>query len=89
MGLRGVHGGGPGGPVQCWTLCRGGPRACAGGSGALVAVVCAGCPVFASWKLSTAVETLRETTIPTDARAIVSLRKSLDELPETDHPLGY
>ena len=48
----------------------------------LVAVVCVGCPLFASWEAPVAIASLRAD------KALASLRESLDELPEVEHPLG-
>ena len=55
----------------------------------LVAVVCVGCPVFASWELPIAIAALRVRRTGGDEPAIVRMRRSLDELPEIEHPLGY
>ena len=51
----------------------------------LVAVVCVGCPLFASWEVPLAIASLRANRA--DA-ALASLRESLDQLPEVEHPLG-
>ena len=51
----------------------------------LVAVVCVGCPLFASWEVPVALASLRANRAAT---ALASLRESLDQLPEVEHPLG-
>ena len=51
----------------------------------LVAVVCVGCPLFASWEVPVAIASLR---VNRAEKALASLRKSLDQLPEVEHPLG-
>ncbi|MBV9684468.1 MAG: hypothetical protein JO046_21935 [Solirubrobacterales bacterium] len=51
----------------------------------LVAVVCVGCPLFASWEVPLAIASLRANRAE---KALASLRKSLDQLPEVEHPLG-
>ncbi|HEX5911214.1 MAG TPA: hypothetical protein VFY44_12035 [Thermoleophilaceae bacterium] len=42
--------------------------------------VCIGFPLAAAWELPPAMRALR---------AVSDMRRSLDELPETEHPLGY
>jgi hypothetical protein len=62
----------------------------------LAAVACIGCPILAAWDLPIAVAVLRAAAAerretwgqPLDARALVELRRSLERLPETEHPLG-
>lgn len=55
----------------------------------LVVAVCIGCPMFAAWDLPAAVASLRAERARLGARAALArLRRNLDELPETDHPLG-
>jgi hypothetical protein len=49
----------------------------------LLVVVCIGFPMLAAWELSA---TRRHA--PLDSRALAKLRRHLDELPETRHPLG-
>jgi hypothetical protein len=51
----------------------------------LVLAVCIGCPLFAGWQLPDALAALRSERA---GRAFTRLRRSLDELPETEHPLG-
>ena len=53
----------------------------------LLAVVCVGAPILATWGLPVALLVLRGER-PLDRRALVRLRRRLDELPETQHPLG-
>lgn len=52
----------------------------------LVACCCVGCPMFASWRLPVALSVLRAGR--PSARALAELRRSLEGLPETEHPLG-
>lgn len=51
----------------------------------LVVAVCIGCPMFAGWEVPNAMLALRAKRA---GRAFARLRRSLDELPETEHPLG-
>ena len=51
----------------------------------LVLAVCIGCPLFAGWQVPDALAALRSERA---GRALARLRRSLDELPETEHPLG-
>ena len=51
----------------------------------LVAVVCVGCPLFASWEVPVAIASLRANR---SHKALARLRESLDQLPEVEHPLG-
>jgi hypothetical protein len=51
----------------------------------LVALMCVGCPMFASWEVPGAIASLRARR---GDRAIAMLRRSLDRLPEVEHPLG-
>ena len=53
----------------------------------LIAAVCVGAPILATWGLPTAVIVLRGEG-QLDRRALARLRRRLDELPETPHPLG-
>ena len=48
----------------------------------LVALICVGCPVFASWEVPLALTALRGN------KALAALRESLDQLPGVEHPLG-
>ena len=57
-------------------------------------VVCIACPVFAAWEIPIALAVLRlrqptRRVQPLDAEAVGELRRGLDSLPETEHPLGY
>jgi hypothetical protein len=52
----------------------------------MVALVCVGCPMFATWELPIARASLRAQR---GRRALATLRKSLDQLPEVEHPLGF
>ena len=49
----------------------------------LVILVCLGCPMLAVWELRPSVAGLRR-----ELREIAELRRNLDRLPETRHPLG-
>jgi hypothetical protein len=49
----------------------------------LVVAVCIGFPMLAAWELSAT-----RGRAPLDSRALARLRRHLDELPETRHPLG-
>jgi hypothetical protein len=51
----------------------------------LVALICVGCPVFATWDVPAAIASLRADR---GHKALARLRKSLDKLPEIEHPLG-
>jgi len=51
----------------------------------LIALVCIGCPILASWQLP---DSLVALTRGGARDPIAELRSSLDELPETSHPLG-
>ena len=51
----------------------------------LVVAICVGCPMFAGWEVPNAVAALR---VRRAGRALATLRRTLDELPETEHPLG-
>jgi hypothetical protein len=52
----------------------------------LIVLLCVGCPIFAMWEAPLALAVLRADR--DSGRAVVKLRKSLDQLPETEHPLG-
>ena len=62
----------------------------------LVAIVCIGCPLVLAWSLPASIAVLRITRSrrdeddvhPLDRRELKALRRSLDRLPETQHPLG-
>ncbi len=51
----------------------------------LVVAICVGCPMFAGWEVPNALAALRANRA---GNALARLRRSLDELPETEHPLG-
>jgi len=53
-----------------------------------LAVICIGCPMAAAYELPGAIAGLRRGGRALDARAIEALRRQLDALPETQHPLG-
>lgn len=52
----------------------------------LVVLICVGCPLFASWQAPSAVAVLRAGR--SQERALRALRRTLAQLPETQHPLG-
>jgi hypothetical protein len=52
----------------------------------VVALVCVGCPMFASWEMPIALASLRAQR---GRDALATLRESLDKLPEVEHPLGF
>jgi len=52
----------------------------------LVVAICIGCPLFAGWEVPGALVALR---VKRAGKSLVKLRRSLDALPETEHPLGY
>ena len=52
----------------------------------LVVAICIGCPMFAGWEVPNALAGLRANRA---GKALSKLRRSLAELPETEHPLGY
>jgi hypothetical protein len=51
----------------------------------LVALVCIGCPVLASWHVPSALAAMGRRE---ERAALADLRRVLDQLPETRHPLG-
>jgi hypothetical protein len=56
-----------------------------------VLVVCIGWPMVAAWELRASISVLRGRDAgdgPLDRRALATLRRHLDRLPETQHPLG-
>jgi hypothetical protein len=60
----------------------------------LVAALCIGCPMYATWALATSIAALVQAcpgggTVRRQAQAIKELRRALDALPETRHPLGF
>ncbi len=52
----------------------------------LVVAICIGCPMFAGWEVPNALAALRANRA---GNALTRLRRNLDELPETEHPLGF
>lgn len=52
----------------------------------LVVAICVGCPMFAGWEVPNALAALRANRA---GKALAKLRRSLDRLPETEHPLGF
>jgi hypothetical protein len=54
----------------------------------VVATICVACPLFAAWELPGAVAALWTDSPARRERALGKLRRSLDRLPETEHPLG-
>ena len=55
----------------------------------LVATVCIGCPLGIAWTLPLAIAVLRHSKpVALDRSSLRALRRTLDRLPETDHPLG-
>ena len=60
----------------------------------LVAAVCIGCPMVVGWSVPVSIAVLRATRAggdgpeALDGRALKALRRHLDRLPETQHPLG-
>ncbi|HEX8855020.1 MAG TPA: hypothetical protein VF752_05415 [Thermoleophilaceae bacterium] len=50
-------------------------------------IVCIGCPMVATLEVPRAVAVLRLHR-KANSRALAKLRRSLDRLPETEHPLG-
>jgi hypothetical protein len=55
----------------------------------LLVMVCVGCPMLAGWQAAAALPVLRlrRPRRRLDERALVELRRELDRLPETAHPL--
>src|SRR3954469_623625 len=52
----------------------------------VVVVLAIGMPMAAAWELSSVIAALRH--VAHEGRALASLRRELDALPETRHPLG-
>ena len=52
----------------------------------IVALLCVGGPMLASWEVPVALASLRARR---GHKALATLRKSLDRLPEVEHPLGF
>jgi hypothetical protein len=57
----------------------------------LIALVCIGCPIAMAWELPTAIAVLRarRANAAVEEEALLLLRRHLDCLPETEHPLGH
>ena len=55
----------------------------------LVAAVCIGCPMAVAWSLPLAIAVIRHSRPELDRSSLKALRRTLDMLPETDHPLGF
>ena len=63
----------------------------------VLVAVCIGLPLIAAWELPAAVAALRvwrrgsadAGLEPMDGTSLWELRRRLQELPETEHPLGY
>lgn len=53
----------------------------------LIVTICVGCPLFAAWEAPIAVAVLRADRL--GRTALSSLRRSLEQLPEIEHPLGF
>ena len=53
----------------------------------LVVIVCIGGPMLAAWELRTTLAPVIGTR-RSNSRAIAALRRRLDQIPETKHPLG-
>ncbi len=51
----------------------------------VIAAICVGCPMFATWEAPRALALLRADR---GERALTRLRRSLRQLPEVEHPLG-
>jgi len=55
----------------------------------LIALSCALMPLFAGWRLPVAIAALRDRPRRLAERRLAAFRRELEELPETDHPLGH
>lgn len=53
----------------------------------LVVVISVGCPIFGVWEIPAAIASLRADS--ERGKALATLRRSLAQLPETEHPLGF
>jgi hypothetical protein len=54
----------------------------------LLACVCIGAPMLAAWELRATIGALRRGRTSLDSMALARMRRYLDDLPETQHPLG-
>jgi hypothetical protein len=52
----------------------------------LVVLIVIGCPLFAAWEAPAALACLRADSAT--GKALAAMRRTLAELPETEHPLG-
>jgi hypothetical protein len=55
----------------------------------LVTVACVGLPILAGWRLPAALDALRGRPRRPADLSLAALRRELDQLPETEHPLGH
>ena len=53
-----------------------------------VTAVCILFPMLSAWQASPAIAVLRDRGARLDERALLELRRDLEQLPETRHPLG-
>ena len=54
----------------------------------LLVIVCIGAPMLAAWELRETIGALRRGRASLDSMALARMRRYLDDLPETQHPLG-
>jgi hypothetical protein len=54
----------------------------------VVVAVCICCPMLAAWELPGAISALRRRGAAAEKHAVATMRRALDRLPETEHPLG-
>ena len=52
----------------------------------LIVAICVGCPLFASWEVPVLLASLRADR--SSSRAVAKLHRTLEQLPEVEHPLG-
>jgi hypothetical protein len=50
---------------------------------------CAGCPVYGTWRLPHAIAAVRFRRATGTRATIARFRRSLEQVPEVDHPLGH
>lgn len=55
----------------------------------IVALSCAGLPLFAGWRLPVAVAALQTPSGRPPALSLAALKRDLATLPETEHPFGH
>lgn len=54
-----------------------------------IALICVGCPMFAAWEAPGALAAVRaDRARRAGGKALARFRRRLDQLPETEHPLG-